>query len=216
MIKNFRYWLFVIGICIFTQLTVSAETLKVEAVSEFSTANPTKTMKVKLTEDVLYDNVELEEGYLLVGEVVDIKAPKRLKRNAKFSFIPEHYVDNSGVYHNFETKHKGKYSLPIDSKGLAKNATLSVGNYFVKGLTLGVNAVQGAVQNEEGNRLKSAGKNVYENSPLSYVETGNEIELHQGDRFYIKFGRDAKEDDEENVEESEDINNSSDIESMPQ
>ena len=201
---NLKNIIVLTGILVLTPLAALAETMKVEAMSEFSTSNPTQTMQVKLTEDILFEDIELKSGDMITGEVVDIISPKRLKRNAKFSFIPEYYTDSNGLTHNFKGKYKGKYSLPIDKKGIAKNSTLAVGSYFVKGLSLGVNAVQGAIQNEEGNRLKSAGKNVYDNSPLSYVETGNELEIHKGDKFYIKFGRDAEEDETETNDETVD------------
>mgnify|MGYP006916234271 CR=1 FL=1 len=204
MKKLFIFGLFTAAIC----SPVFAETLKVEALTEFSTAKPVKTMQVKITEQGFYDNVDLNEGYILSGKIVNIVAPKRLKRDARFSFIPEHYTDLNGVTHGFENKTAGKYALPIDKGGLAKNAALTVGSYFVKGLSLGVNAVQGAVENEEGNRLKSAGKNVYDNTPFSYVETGKELLIKKGDKFYLKFGKDAAEDSEtpESPEAAQQIN----------
>jgi hypothetical protein len=179
--------------CIILASPANADTLKVEALTPFSSIKPVKAMQVKLTENVLYDGVNLLEGYVISGKIVDVKRPTRLKRNAKFSFIPEYYTDENGVEHKFKDRYEGKYALPIDKGKMAKSAVLTVGSHFVKGISLGVNAVQGAVQNEEGNRLKSAGKNVYENSLLSYVESGKELEIQKGDRFYLKFGLDADE-----------------------
>jgi hypothetical protein len=179
--------------CLLLPSAANADTLKVEALTPFSSINPVKTMQVKLTEGVLYDGVNLLEGDVLSGKIVNVKGPTRLKRNAKFSFIPEYYTDENGVKHKFKDRYEGKYALPIDKGKMAKNAVLTVGSHFVKGISLGVNAVQGAVQNEEGNRLKSAGKNVYDNSLLSYVEEGKDLEIKQGDKFYLKFGLDADE-----------------------
>ncbi len=175
----------------------NADTLKVEALTEFSSVQPVKTMQVKLTESVLYDGVNLIEGDIITGEIVKVRAPQRLKRNARFSFIPENYKGIDGMTHNFKDRYEGKYALPVDKGHMAKSAALGVGSFFVKGLSLGVNAVQGAVENEEGNRLKSAGKNVYENSPLSYVESGEELVIKKGDKFYLKFGFDADEEMDE-------------------
>lgn len=188
--------LWVCGILLFMPLLTMAVTLDVEALSEFSSVNPAKTMQVKLLDDVEFYSVELKSGDTITGEITNVTSPKRLKRNAKFSFIPKTYTKDN-ISYDFKNEYIGKYALPIDKKDLAKNAALSVGNHFVSGLTMGVNAVQGAVQNEEGNRLKSAGKNVYENSIFSYVENGQELEIHTGDRFYLKFGRDASEDEDE-------------------
>lgn len=185
------------GLLICIPSSALAETMKVEALTDFSTLKPAKTMQVKVTESVFYDGVNLLEGDVITGEVVKIKSPKRLKRDARFSFVPEHYTDINGVTRNFTDKYEGKYALPIDKGGMAKSAVLTVGNHFVKGISLGVNAVQGAIENDEGNRIKSAGKSVYENSPLSYVETGKELTIKKGDKFYLKFGSDAASEGDE-------------------
>lgn len=175
-----------------TGLVVSAPavavSMKVEALSSFSTENPKNTITVKLLKDCkLSDELTLMEGDVVYAKVTDVVSPKRLKRDASFSVVPETYTDKNGITHTFEDTYTGKYSSEIDKKELAKSATLSVGNYFVKGLSLGVNAVEGAVKNEEGNRLKSSAKSIYENTPLSFVEVGEELEIQSGDVFIFKF-----------------------------
>ena len=182
---------------------VMAVTMKVEALTPFSTENPQPTMSVKLLEDCeLSDTLFLLKGDTLSGKTTDVVSPKRLKRDATFSFIPETFTDTTGVTHHIEGEYKGKYAFPLDKKDLAKNATLTVGSFFVKGLSLGYNAIEGAVKNEEGNRFKSSAVNVYENTPFSYVETGNELNILTGDIFLLKFKTSPSEEDEEN-EESE-------------
>jgi len=185
-----------------SSVPVMAETLKVEAITPFNTVKPSKTMKVKITENVVYEKYTLSAGDVVYGDVVDVKPPTRLKRNAKFSFIPVYYVDSSGQKHNFTEQRKGKYALPLDKGQVATKAALTVGNHFVKGISMGYHAVKGAIQDEEDNRLKSAGVSLYENSPLSYVEEGDELNLEPGDKFYIKFGWNL-DDSEEDEEESE-------------
>ena len=190
---------------------VLAVTMKVEALTPFSTENPQPAMRVKLLDDcALSDTLVLLKGDVLSGKTTDVVSPKRLKRDATFSFIPETYTDTPGITHNIESEFKGKYSLPIDKKDLAKNASLTVGSYFVKGLSLGYNAIEGAVKNEEGNRFKSSAVNVYENTPFSYVETGNELNILTGDIFFLKFKTQKSDDDEEveqeNISEPQDYN----------
>ncbi len=174
-----------------------AETLKVEALSAFSTEEPESSMRVKILEDAALDDIVLYKGDILSGKTTDIVSPKRLKRNASFSFIPETYTDKSGKTHKFLKEYKGRYAFPLDKAGLAKTAGLAIGGYFVKGLSLGVNAIEGAVKNEEGNRLKSSAVKVYENSPLSYIETGDELNILEGDIFLLKFRTNSYADDEE-------------------
>ena len=76
---------------------------------------------------------------------------------------------------------------------MAKKAVLGVGDHFVKGLSMGVAAVEGAVENNEGNRLKSGAKSLYKASPISYVGKGQDIQINKSDIFYLKFPNTNKE-----------------------
>ena len=166
MIKRLLYACFVL----FMAMPVIASTMCVRAVTPFSTENPADTMTVKLLEEYkVSDSLTLPVGTVINGTVSDVVSPKRLKRDATFSFTAQKYDDGCGISGNFDKNYIGRYYQKVDKKEVAKNTSLAVGSFFVKGLSLGVNAVQGAIKNEEGNRFKSSAKNVYDNSPLSYV-----------------------------------------------
>lgn len=179
--------------------SVLAATMCVRAVTPFSTETPTDKMTVKLVEEYqVSDSLTLPIGTVINGAVSDVVSPKRLKRDATFSFTAQKYDDGHGLSGDFDKNYKGRYYQKIDKKELAKNTSLTVGSFFVKGLSLGVNAVQGAIKNEEGNRFKSSAKNVYDNSPLSYVEEGQELDIKPNDIFWLKFK--SATDDEPNYE----------------
>lgn len=183
--------------------SVLAATMCVRAVTPFSTEAPTGTMTVKLLEEYkVSDGLILPVGTVINGTVSDVVSPKRLKRDATFSFTAQKYDDGHGISGNFDKNYIGRYYQKIDKKEVAKNTSLAVGSFFLKGLSLGVNAVQGAIKNEEGNRFKSSAKNVYDNSPLSYVEEGQELDIKPNDIFWLKFKTAA--DDEPNYEYIED------------
>lgn len=179
--------------------SVLAAAMCVRAVTPFSTETPTDKMTVKLVEEYqVSDSLTLPIGTVINGAVSDVVSPKRLKRDATFSFTAQKYDDGHGLSGDFDKNYKGRYYQKIDKKELAKNTSLTVGSFFVKGLSLGVNAVQGAIKNEEGNRFKSSAKNVYDNSPLSYVEEGQELDIKPNDIFWLKFK--STTDDEPNYE----------------
>ena len=172
-----------IAICSFG-VAVYAETMQVMSLSDFTTENPSEYIEVQIYNDIQLDeDLSLRSGYQVKGKVVDVVSPKRLKRDAKFSIIPVSYKDFSGVEHPIKKEHVGKYSpkFDIDKGQLAKDAALAVGNHFVKGLSLGYHAVEGAVKNEEGNRLKSSVVSIYESTPLSYANNGEEIVIKKND-----------------------------------
>lgn len=166
---------------------VIAKTVEVLSLSNFSTANPPSEIKVRLLDELDLDNVKIKSGSVLAGTLTDVKSPKRLKRNAKFSFKLLWYIDDDGTKHIVQDDIKASYTTTLDGAQLAKNVTLSVGNHFVKGLKMGVAAVEGAIENEEDNRLKSSAKSLYNASPVSYIEKGNDLLIEENDIFYLKF-----------------------------
>lgn len=177
---------FILILCLLAQ-PVMAKTIAVQALDDFSTQTPTQHYSVKVLEELTLDEqTTFKENDVLKGKIVDIKNPKRLKRNATFTFVPE-VLSSNGEIIELKGYYPAKYTTKLDKKQLAKSAALGVGSYFVKGLSMGYSAVEGAVKNEEDNRLKSSVTSVYENSPLSYVEKGQEIEITKEQIFFLNF-----------------------------
>ena len=168
--------------------TTYADTIEVTALNTISTTKPSKNISVKLVDPLEISNEQiLNSGVILKGNLTDVVSPKRLKRDADFSFEPTSYIDSNGKTIPLNLNIKASYTKPIDKGQLAKSAALGVGNFFVKGLSTGVAAVKGAVKNEEGNRIKSTATSVYESSPLSYVQKGDELYIRPGESFFLKF-----------------------------
>lgn len=167
---------------------VCAKTIPVEALADFSTEKPVSTYALKILDDIELDsNTNLKNGYIIEGKIVDVSDPKRLKRDANFVFVPEKYKELDGRIVAIKGYYPAKYTTKLNKKEIAKSAALSVGNLFVKGLSMGYSAVEGAIKNEQDNRLKSTVNAVYEKSPLSYVEKGSQLEIKAGDVFLLNF-----------------------------
>lgn len=173
----------------------AAVQVKVTALDEFYTASPAKTIDVKVREDITLGKYALGENSVLHCQVLRIVDPKRGKRNASFYIQPLEYTAGEEKIAIKEEMY-GKYSKTVLSKEelkkippfkVMKSAALMVGNYFVKGLSIGVSFAEGIIKNEEDNRIKSGVVKAYEDSPLSYIEEGKELEIHAGDDFYFVF-----------------------------
>lgn len=180
------FWLLVL--CFLSQ-PVLAKTITVEALSDFSSEYPSKTLSVKVLEDLYISDSDIlfKCGDIVEGEVRDVFNPKRLKRDAGFSFLPQRVKNNGGEFQDVKGYYPAKYTTKLNKGQVAKSAALGVGNYFVKGLSVGYSAVEGAVKNEKNNRFKSSVNAVYESSPFSYIEKGEQIEIKSGDNFYLNF-----------------------------
>lgn len=173
---------------VFGLLPAFADTMVVGAVSTIHTNHPSDVVKVKVLRNCTLDNVPLKIGYVLEGKI-NVTDPKRLKRNATFTFTPETYTDLEGNVEKFTYALEGKFTeeFQLDAKSLAESAITSVANHFVKGISFGYYAVKGAVQNKDGNRFVSCVDAMYQNSPLSYIEKGADLEILEESVFGLKF-----------------------------
>lgn len=184
-------------ICLFCQFSIcnAANYLKVTAMEDFDTASPKETFNVQLREDGFLGQYSLGVNSILHCQVLQIVDPKRGKRDASFFIKPLTFTEN-GQVKTIEEEMYGKYTTVVLSKEevkklpcgkMVKNGALMVGSYFVKGLSIGVSFVEGFAKNEKDNRFKSGVANAYEESPISLVEKGDELEIKTGDDFYFVF-----------------------------
>ena len=181
----------------------AADYLKVTAMEDFSTDSPKETFNVRLREEGMLGKYELPINSILHCQVLQIVDPKRGKRNAVFFVKPLTYTQGDETLQIQEDMY-GKYTTVVLSKEeikklpywkMVKNGALMVGSYFVKGLSIGVAFVEGVAKNEQDNRLKSGVTNAYEESPISLVEKGEQLDIKTGDDFYFVFK--TEEDEQE-------------------
>ena len=170
-----------------------AQTFHVEAITPFNTENPPHHVQMRALEDIqITPTVKIHQGDTITASMIDIKDPKRLKRNATFKFKILTVTSQVGHTTQIKENNIAKF-IPehkLDKKELAKKTALSVGSHFVEGLNAGYRAIEGAVTSEESgfvNRTKSAGKNVYDNSVLSFASKGDEINITSGEIFGLKI-----------------------------
>ena len=196
----------------------ASDKVHVAANTEFNTAAPAKSIDVTVIESTLIGTNLLEENDILHCSVVKITDPKRGKRAASFAVCPLSYTTSEGTTKAINGSFYGKYSEKVLSKDdinsanalkVGKKAAVSVGNHFVKGVAPAVALAEGMIKNEDGNRLESGVKQVYKDSPLSYVEKGKDIVIERGDTFYFVF-KPSKSKNTQEIETEADADNSED------
>lgn len=197
-------------LCLILKMSTAnaAVQMKVIAINEFRTDKPSDSLDVKVIEDASLGKYTIGRNSVLHCKVMKVIDPKRGKRNASFYVQPVYYIENDKTI-NIEEEIYGKYSKFVLSKEELKNfptfkfmktAALTVGNYFIKGISIAYSFGEGVVKNEQDNRLKSGVVNAYEESPLSYIGEGEQLDIKVGDDFYLVFK--MKDDDE--ITDSED------------
>ena len=197
---------------VFVCNSVYAQTVEVKSLSDFSTANPPKSISIQLLEPLeIKKDKFIEAGGTIQGDLVDVVSPKRLKRDADFSFEPRVYIDSNGKTRKIKAQVKASYTEPVEAKQVAKKTVMAASNLVVAGLSLGVAAVEGAVKNEDGNRFKSSVSSAYEASPFSYARKGEDIDIKSGQIFFLRFPNPGKIEKEIDKVNNESVSGSKEI-----
>lgn len=169
--------------------SVQAETVRVRALEKFSTERPSDTFRAEVIETEIFENgFILHQGSVISGKVVYVAPPKRGKRDAYFEFLP-----TSLTYEGITKTAKKPMAIakvaaysPVDTKKLVGKAVKTAANLFVKGVSLGISFAQGVAQADDGeNRFVSGVEKTYKDSPLSYIEVGDELNIDVGDELVL-------------------------------
>lgn len=185
-----KYLLVIIFIIILSCSSVQAKCLKASAIDNFSTAKPANTFRIKTIESKeISKDIFIPANTLITGIVVDVKQPRRGKRDSNFELLPTSFLYNGKELEINDSKVmiQIKGYKPVDAKDLSFNVVRKVANFCLKGLISAFEFCQGAATAENGQRIKTGALNVYNDSFLVYVETGKELEIHPGDTIVIKI-----------------------------
>lgn len=183
----------------------ASDKIHVSAMESFSSTAPLNQIDVSVLEDAELGTYSLKHGDIIHCRVLKVTGPKRGKRSASFAVCPISYTSGSNDV-NIDGEFYGKYAEKIiskeeikniDKKEVGKKTAKTVGNYFVKGVAPVASLAEGMIKNEEGNRLESGIKQVYKDSPISYVEKGKDLNIEKGQSFYLIFKSNNENDSEE-------------------
>lgn len=180
--------LFIISIFLLS-LKAQAQTIKVSAVNNFSSTNPASIFSIRILEDNEIQGMLIRSGTIISGIVLRVHEPTRGKRDAYFEFIPTliTYNSESTKINMAKTNAEILYYKPTNPAKSTIDITLKVANFFLRGIITGIEFAQGAIQAENGQRIRSGAKKAYKDSVLSYVESGKELKINKGDIITLKL-----------------------------
>lgn len=87
-------------------------------------------------------------------------------------------------------KGKMRVSTPMDMKEIAETAGITVAGLILQipGFSQAIAVSKGLIApNENQTRIESAGKNLYESTPLTYIEKGNEFTVEKDGIVVIRL-----------------------------
>lgn len=172
--------------------SVQAKTFKVVALESFSTEYPQSTFNVQLTQqEILGRDLIFEEGTIISGKVIKVSKPKRGKRNAYFEFIPTIITFDGKSEKIIHSKLSAKVVgyRPINPEKIVIYAAKKATNLIFMGASVGISFAEGATQAKDGERIRDGIIKAYKDSPLSFIETGSELDIDAGDVIILKLKR---------------------------
>lgn len=185
-----RKFFVILVFLMFSCLGAQAKSIKVVALEPFSTENPSPTFAVQVMQDEFLPNETfLPADTVIYGIILRVEEPKRGKRNAYIEFIPQKitYDDKTIDINDSRLVAIIKGYTPIDPVDLTFYVARKTANVVFKGAVSAVEFALGAVENEDGNRIKSGAMSVYRDSFLTYVEVGEELNVKKGDILIFKI-----------------------------
>lgn len=185
----------VLAFLIFSCSGVQAKSIKVIALEPFSTAHPSETFAIQtLQEEYLPNDTFLPSDTVIMGQVIHVESPKRGKRNGYIKYVPQKiiYEDKTIDIKDSDFVAIIAYYRPIDPEDLVMTVARKTVNFMFHGIVSAAEFIQGAIDNKEGNRIKSGVMNVYRDSFLVYIEVGDELNVHKGDTLVFKIKKPRK------------------------
>lgn len=171
-------------------LSSQAKTIKVVSLQHFSTKFPLEIYNVETLEKLdLGGGLVLEPGTIVAGKVVKVEKPRRGKRNASFEFTPT-LISYKGVIQKIDRPYIVAQIIgyrTIDPEDVAIYVAKKATNLIFIGASSCVAFVQGAMEAEEGDRLKSGLLQTYKDTPLSFIDVGSELNIDVGDALKLKI-----------------------------
>ncbi len=131
------------------------------------------------------DKIIIEKNSDITVKVLDYVDPKRGKRDGYLKVkLVSYTIPSINRTETVLNKYEGSLrpSNKKDFKEIAENTGVSVAGHFLKvpGFSQAVAVSKGLIKpNEDQNRLQSAGKNLYESTPLTYIEKGKDFNIEE-------------------------------------
>ncbi len=181
---------------VFTSCCAFAQSFIGVAMSDFSTENPVSFFSVQIRQNITFNNLkQYNAGTVFYGKVTKVSHGQFGKRQAYFEFEPTHYLSHNGVSQIFKDKLKLRVSFykPFDknsAKKLAKTGiTTAAGLAFnIPMLSEGISFTEGFINPQyDDNRFISGVKKAYKDSPVSYIEKGDELNIYTGQEINLKI-----------------------------
>ncbi len=168
---------------------ISSQTINKENIKEGDTIT-----FISLKPCKIIDDIELAEKAEITIKVNEYIKPKRGNKNGYLKIKVISYSEDKDGNNLVDLSNRNitgslKPSTPKDIKEIVESASVSLAGKLLKvpGFTQAFATAKGLIKPNEGqSRLKSAGQNLYESTPLTYIKEGEDLEIEPDSIVVIK------------------------------
>ncbi len=131
--------------------------------------------------DIEKENLSINKGDKIYIKILEYVKPTRGKRNGYYK-IQLTEIEGKEKFPDGKFIGKMRVSNPKDIKSIAKSAGVTVAGHILKvpGFSQAIAVSKGLLKpNEDMGRFESAGKNLYESTPLTYIEKGEDFNVEK-------------------------------------
>ena len=182
---------FLVFFCIFCLLNLEAyaQVIKVQSLDNFSFQKPKKYLRVKTINTEELGGTVIKPNTVISGIVMNTQSAKWGKRDAYAEFIPVYTIYKRKKNNIYNKRLIAKIAVyeKLAPKEVAVNVAKKTAGVVFKGVYQGAQFAKGAIQAQNGQRIKSGAMNVYRDSFLSYVEAGEELNIKAGDILILEI-----------------------------
>ena len=180
---------------LFLLMPVLAINIVVQSTSNISKNSKNSEFSAKVIRGESFKNsYGFYQNDIIKGLITDYIEPKRAKRSAYIVVSPKTvYRNNTNLsydYSNIEAKVIKYTKMDLKETGVKAgvSAGLKAGSNYIPGLSPIYYFTKGFIHPQKGEkRIASGAKSVYENSPLSYIEKGDDLHIKNGDYLTMKL-----------------------------
>lgn len=171
----------------------AGNTVVVQSLNSFSSMKPQYNLSFRVAETHKFKSgFTLQKGTVINAKVEKITEPKRGKRDVYIVVHPTNFNipanKQKRVFKNVHLMAKVTPHKKMNKKAAAQKGAVSATGIVIPGFSQAYYFYKGYDNPEKGkSRAASGGRNAYRNSPLVYVEKGNELKIRQGDYLKLKF-----------------------------
>ncbi len=181
---------FIIFCCPIVKANVIPHSVFVVAEEELNSENIKKNELINLIAIDTYkitDNIIVNKGDRVEIKILKYVQPTRGKRDGYYK-IQVISANEKSLEKRLLTGNM-KVASPKDFKSIAESAGVTVVGHILKvpGFTQAVALSKGLIKPGEEGRLKSAGKNLYESTPLTYIEKGEDFKVDKDGIVVLKL-----------------------------